>query len=189
MRYASPSPSHDAPPSPKIRACIICYITSNISQSIAYPITSFFTPQTISTTRISSALPFPSFNAHNGQARTTTLACCPRPFVTTTPSRWAGGNHCARSLPPTLRNHHAIRSEAICHNIHKQLHTRRPLTPHTKKPLAHYRTNHFRKQIYVKKFGHKSHRKKLSATTRKGPGRLSSSNRDPSYKISIEHFR
>lgn len=85
MRYASPSPSHDAPPSPKIRACIICYITSNISQSIAYPITSFFTPQTISTTRISSALPFPSFNAHNGQAKTTTLACYPHPFATTTP--------------------------------------------------------------------------------------------------------
>ena len=72
--------------------------------------------------------------------------------------------------------------------MHKQLHTRRPLTPHTKKPLAHYRLNHFRKQIYVQKFGHKNHVRKPSVATRKGPGRLSSSNRGPSYKYPSNTF-
>ena len=136
-------------------------------------------------------------------------------------------------VAPTLRNRHAIRSEAMRHNLHKQLytrrvqalhtkipnstheesklhtrrtqaphtknpsstheepklHTRRNQAPHTKKPFAPYRTNLFRKQIYVQKFGHKNHIRKPSVATRKGPGRLSSSNRGPSYKISIEHFR
>ena len=127
------------------------------------------------------------------------------------PSSWAGEDH--RSLPvaPNLRNRHAIRSEAMRHNLHKQLYTRRAQTPQTKnpsstheepklhkrrtqapqtkKPFAPYRTNLFRKQIYAQKFGHKNHIRKPSVATRKGPGRLSSSNRGPSYKISIEHFR
>ena len=83
------------------------------------------------------------------------------------------------------------------HNMHKQLytrrvqtlrtkspklHTRRNQAPHTKKPFEPYRTNLFRKQIYVQKFGHKNHIRKPSVATRKGPGRLSSSNRGPSYK-------
>lgn len=114
-------------------------------------------------------------------------------------------------VAPNLRNRHAIRPEAMRHNLHKQLYTRRvqalhtknpnstheepklhkrrTQVPHTKKPFAPYRTNLFRKQIYVQKFGHKNHIRKPSVATRKGPGRLSSSNRGPSYKISIEHFR
>ena len=92
-------------------------------------------------------------------------------------------------VAPNLRNRNAIRPEAMRHNMHKQLYTRRTQTPHTKKPFAPYRINLFRKQIYVQKFGHKNHIRKPSVATRKGPGRLSSSNRGPSYKISIEHFR
>lgn len=106
MRYASPNPSHDATTSPKIRAHIARYITSNISQSIAYPIIPSFTPQTISTTRISSALPFASFNAHNGQARTTTLACRPRHFATITPHDGQAGSiaraHCHPPFATTM---------------------------------------------------------------------------------------
>lgn len=37
-------------------------------------------------------------------------------------------------VAPNLRNRHAIRSEAMRHNMHKQLYTRRVQTLHTKSP-------------------------------------------------------
>lgn len=111
---------------------------------------------------------------HNGQAKTIALCLLPPTFATATPF---GQKPCATTC--------------ISNSTHEEskLYTRRNQAPHTKKPFEPYRTNLFRKQIYVQKFGHKNHIRKPSVATRKGPGRLSSSNRGPSYKISIEHFR
>ena len=112
------------------------------------------------------------------------------------PSYWAGENHRSCQLPPTFATatpfgQKPCATTCISNSTHEEpkLHTRRTQAPHTKKPFEPYRTNLFRKQIYVQKFGHKNHIRKPSVATRKGPGRLSSSNRGPSYKISIEHFR
>lgn len=172
--YASPSPSHDATTSHNIWAYIVRYTTHNISWIIAPPTAFYYTPQTITITPTSNTLPLTSFIPHNGQAKTITLCLLPPTFATATPF---GQKPCATTC--------------ISNSTHEEpkLYTRRTQAPHTKKPFTPYRTNLFRKQIYVQKFGHKNHIRKPSVATRKGPGRLSSSNRGPSYKISIEHFR
>lgn len=101
---------------------------------------------------------------HNGQAKTIALCLLPPTFATATPF---GQKPCATTC--------------ISNSTHEEskLYTRRNQAPHTKKPFEPYRTNLFRKQIYVQKFGHKNHIRKPSVAMRKGPGRLSSSNRGP----------
>lgn len=122
------------------------------------------------------ATPYPShpLSLIMGRRRPSLFACCHQPSQ---PPR-----HSARAMRHNMHKQLYTRRVQTLHTKSPKLYTRRNQAPHTKKPFEPYRTNLFRKQIYVQKFGHKNHIRKPSVATRKGPGRLSSSNRGPSYK-------